>query len=560
MAHPTTLPAQPESSGTTAGQLAGLMMDFPLTVLHILRRMRSVHGSSKVVTLLDSETGACSERDFREVVARAGQLANALHRLGVRPGDRVGSLAWNNGQHLEVYLAVMTMGAVLHTMNLRLHADQLAYTANHAEDSVVIVDSSLAAQLADVLPALTTVRQVLVINQPGERCTELPDALDYEDLLAQEEPDFDWPDLDERSAASLCYTSGTTGDPKGVLYSHRSIVVHALAMSGADVYGLTSRDRVLALVPLFHAMGWGLPFVCGLVGTDLIMPGAHMKPAPLARLIEEQRVTWSCGVPTVWLDLLHHLDRRESDGHPVDMSSLHTVLCGGTAVPESLMRDYEARFGVAVIQGWGMTEIFPGVTVGRDQPGDSEAQKWERRRTAGRLSPIYELRLVDSEGAVLPHDGVAAGEIEVRGPSVAGAYFRAPEASVEKFDDGWLRTGDVGTIDDAGWMRITDRAKDAIKSGGEWISSLDLEGALIAHPAVREAAVVGKADERWGERPLAYVILDAPATAEELREFLLARVARWWVPDENRFIDAIPRTSTGKSDKKALRALASRDG
>ncbi len=558
MAHPTTAAVQVVSSDAQGGGIPGLMMDFPLTVQHILRRMAAVHGSSKVVTLLDPETGACSERDFREVVARAGQLAHVLQRLGVRPGDRVGSLAWNSGQHLEVYLAVMCMGAVLHTMNLRLHADQLAFTANHAEDGVVIVDGSLAGQLADVLPRLSTVTHVVVINQPGERSTDLPDALDYEELLAQEGPDFDWPDLDERSAASLCYTSGTTGDPKGVLYSHRSILVHALAMSGADVYGLTSRDRVLALVPLFHAMGWGLPFVCGLVGTDLVMPGAHLKPAPLARLIEQQQVTWSCGVPTLWLDLLHHLVQRAAEGDPVDMSTLHTVLCGGTAVPENLMREYESRFDVAVVQGWGMTEIFPGVTVGRDQAGDSEEQRWERRRAAGRLSPIYELRLVDSTGAVLPHDGVAVGEIEVRGPAVAGAYFRAPEVTADKFDDGWLRTGDVGTIDGAGWMRITDRAKDAIKSGGEWISSLDLEGALMAHPAVREAAVVGKPDERWGERPLAYVILGAPATAEELREFLSSRVARWWVPDEYRFISSIPRTSTGKSDKRELRARAGR--
>ncbi|WP_369139072.1 long-chain fatty acid--CoA ligase [Modestobacter versicolor] len=518
--------------------------------------MAGVHGAKKVVTLVDPETGECVERDFRDVVARAGRLAHALQRLGVRPGDRVATLAWNNAQHLEVYLAVMCMGAVLHTMNLRLADDQLAYTVNHAGDGVVIVESSLAAQFAEVRPELKTVTNVIVLDDAGERCAELPDALDYEELLAQESPHFPWPEFDERSAAALCYTSGTTGDPKGVLYSHRSIVLHALAMSGADVYGITSRDRVLALVPLFHALGWGLPFVSGLVGCDLILPGRHLKPGVVARLIEDQQATWSSGVPTLWLDLLHHVDSRRPDDRPVDLSSLHTVLCGGTAVPDSLIERYEEQFGVEVIRGWGMTEIFPGATVGRDQPGDPESVKSERRRTGGRVSPLYELRVVDPVGDVLPHDGATVGDIEVRGPAVTGAYFNAPAATAEAVHDGWLRTGDVGTIDSAGYLRITDRAKNVIKSGGEWISSQDLEVALMAHPAVREAAVIGVPDERWGERPLAFVVLRAPASHDDLKEFLRGRVARWWVPEHFQTVDEIARTSTGKYDKKVLNAWA----
>jgi fatty-acyl-CoA synthase len=537
------------------GAFPGLMMDFPLTVQHVLRRMSTVHGSKKVVTLVDPLTGECTERDFRDVVARAGQLAHALQRLGVRPGDRVGSLAWNRAQHLEVYLGVMCMGAVLHTMNLRLHGDQLAYTVNHAEDGVVIVDSSLAGQLAEVLPKLTSARAVVVIDEAGDsRSAELPEASDYEELLAQESPDFPWPDIDERSAAALCYTSGTTGDPKGVLYSHRAIVLHALSMSGADVYGITGRDRVLASVPLFHAMGWGLPFVSGLVGSDLIMPGRHLQPAPLASLIESQQVTWSCGVPTVWLDLLRYLDDLPSDGGRPDVSSLRTILCGGTAVPETLVEEYESRFGTAMIEGWGMTEIFPGATVGRDEPSDSEVQRQQRRKTAGRVSPLYELRIVGAGDDVLPHDGVAVGDVEVRGPAVASGYFRGPEATAAAIHDGWLRTGDVGTIDGFGYLRITDRSKDVIKSGGEWISSQDLENELMAHPAVREAAVVGVPDERWGERPLAFVVLSAPAAGSELKAFLADRVARWWLPERFEVVEELPRTTTGKYDKKLLRA------
>lgn len=541
------------SERDAARPLPGLMMDFPLTVQLVMRRMSSVFGSKKVVSLVDPETGACEERDFRDVVARAGQLANALQRLGVRPGDRVASLAWNNIEHLEIYLAVMCMGAVLHTMNLRLHGDQLAYTVNHAGDRVVIVERSLASQFAEIEAQLSTVEHVIVIGDASQQGAELPAAQDYEKLIATENSDFAWPDFDERSAASLCYTSGTTGDPKGVLYSHRAIILHALSMSGGDAFGLTSRDRVMLLVPLFHAMGWGLPFVAGLVGSDLVMPGQHVRPSAIAKLIEEQQVTWSSGVPTLWFDLLHHIDLRSADNDTVDLSTLHTILCGGTAVPETLIDAYADRFQVAIIRGWGMTEILPGATVGRDDPRDGEATRRERRKTGGRISPLYELRVMGAAGAALPHDGASVGEIEVRGPIVTCAYFENEAATAECINGGWLRTGDVGTIDVGGDLRITDRAKDVIKSGGEWISSQDLESALISHPGVREAAVIGIPDARFGERPLAFIILSTPTTVEELRQFLAGKVARWWVPEQFAFVEEILRTSTGKYDKKVLR-------
>ncbi|WP_408899776.1 long-chain-fatty-acid--CoA ligase (plasmid) [Nocardioides sp. R1-1] len=532
----------------------GLMMDFPLTIHHILRRMNDVHGATKVLTLLDPETGKCHEREFRDVVARAGRLANALARLGVRPGDRVASLAWNHVEHLEVYLGVMGMGAVLHTMNLRLHGEQLAFTVEHAADSVVIVDSCLSAQLGEIMPMLPGVSSVVVIGNDEDASAALPDAIDYEHLLAQESEDFAWPEVDERSAAALCYTSGTTGDPKGVLYSHRSILLHALSMSGADVFGIRGRDRVLALVPLFHAMGWGLPFICGLVGSDIIMPGRHLKPASLARLIDDHRATWTAGVPTLWLDLLHYLDGLPPGTH--DLTSLETILSGGTAVPGSLAKEYERRFGAVMIEGWGMTEIYPGATVARPEGQGFETDADRGRKGAGRMSPLYELRLVDAQGSLLPHDGAATGDIEVRGPMVASGYFNASEATAKADHDGWLRTGDVGTIDAAGHLRITDRAKDVIKSGGEWISSQDLETELMAHSAVREAAVVGVADERWGERPLAFAVLDGATTKEELTAFLAKRVAKWWLPERIRFVEAIPRTTTGKPDKRLLRQWA----
>jgi fatty-acyl-CoA synthase len=413
--------------------------------------------------------------------------------------------------------------------------------------------------------------------------------LGYEGLLSRggaaiAAGEYALPDLDERAAAALCYTSGTTGDPKGVAYSHRCLALHTILMAGTETYRIGARDRVLAVVPMFHAMGWNLAYLAGMVGADLVLPGRFLQPEPLTKLIEAERITASCGVPTIWMDVL-----RYADEHGSDLSAFELAICGGTQVPPKLMRDFEARHGVAVVQGWGMTETLPGAALAYDPPmrgaagsargaagsarGDgartadaaaedaAEEERWFRREHAGRVSPFYELRIVGDDGAELPRDGESQGEIQVRGPVVAGSYFEAPEASAAAFTaDGWLRTGDVGTLDCRGWLRITDRAKDVIKSGGEWISSVDLESALMAHPAVHEAAVIAIPDERWSERPFACVVAAEGTEEAELTAFLADRFERWWLPDGFAFIAEIPKTSVGKFDKKALRgAYAERE-
>ena len=531
--------------------LPGLMMDVPLTTAHLLWRMRAVHPDARVSTVSDA-SGACRTTTFGAVAERVDRLSAALADLGVGVGSRVGSFAWNTQEHLEIYYAVMGTGAVLHTINLRLHEDTIAYTVEHAGDEVILLDASLAERFLPVLARVRGVRHVVVIGALPAG-VDVPGALDYDALLASAGP-FTWPELDERSAASLCYTSGTTGHPKGVLYSHRSIVLHALAMAGTDAYGISRRDRVLSIVPMFHAMGWGLPFVCAVAGADLVMPASHLQPGPVSRVVDSHGVTWSCGVPTVWMDVLRHADEvARAGGPPVTLATLRTVISGGTQVPESLMRAYDERFGVDLVQGWGMTEIFPGATLSMDQGAD-DPERWSHRGAAGRVSPLYELRVTGEDGSTLACDGASVGEVEVRGPAVAGAYFAPATDTADRFHDGWLRTGDVGTLDRHGWLRITDRSKDAIKSGGEWISSVDLEAELMAHDAVREAAVIGRPDPRWSERPYAFVVTDRPVTTDELRDFLAGRVARWWVPDDYAFVEAIPRTSTGKFDKKQLRA------
>ncbi len=537
--------------------LPGGSQDFQLTLSHLLRRMRTVHHGAEVVTQLDAE-GARRRATNAEVGARAERLAAGLHALGVRPGDRVGSFAWNTQEHLEAYWGVPCSGAVLHTLNPRLSPEQVAYTANHAGDTVILADASLAEEMERIAPLLETVRHFVWIGDgaSGGGARDLPGALAYEDLLAAAEPRFEWPELDERAAAALCYTSGTTGNPKGVLYSHRALCLHTLTMAGGDAYRIAERDRVLAVVPMFHAMGWNLAYLAGMVGAGVVLPGRHLGAGQLARLIAAERVTATCGVPTIWMDLLRHADADPT----ADLSSLELAICGGTQVPPALMRDFEARHGVTVTQGWGMTETLPGAVLAHDPPGAGEEERWSRREMAGRVSPLYEVRIVGADGGELPADGAATGEIEVRGPVVASGYFEDPEASAAAIDGGWLRTGDVGTLDAEGWLRITDRAKDVIKSGGEWISSVDLESALMAHPAVAEAAVIALPDERWSERPLACVVAAPDAAGPEaLREFIAPRVARWWLPDEFAYLEEIPKTSVGKFDKKALRRMLAED-
>jgi fatty-acyl-CoA synthase len=478
---------------------------------------------------------------------RVDRLANALISLGVEPGDRVATFAWNSQRHLEVYLATPCIGAVLHTLNLRLFEEQLTYIANHAKDKLVFVDSSVVPLMEKVAKTFETVEHFIVMGD-GD-AGDLPNALDYEDLLADQPDTFDYPDLDDRSAAGLCYTSGTTGNPKGVLYSHRSQILHSFGTCLADAMGLQEADRVLPIVPMFHANSWGIPYAAGLIGCDLIMPSQFLQAEPLAKLIEEERVTVSAAVPTIWMDLLRHADTND-----VDLSSLRTVICGGAAVPLSLMQQFEERHDVHIVQAWGMTEMSPLGTVARPPAGLSEDEHWSYRDRAGRLMPLVEARLMKDDGTEAPWDGEATGELQVRGPWIASAYYEDPSGD-DKFDDGWLRTGDIASIDSRGFVRITDRSKDVIKSGGEWISSVELEGELMAHPEVDEAAVIARPDERWTERPLACVVLSegASASPEELCEHLRSRVAKWWLPEEFAFIDEVPKTSVGKFDKKLLR-------
>ena len=525
--------------------LEGLVQhDHPLTLQHILRRMRRMYGDSEVVTLTDDGTTRAS---YAEVCDRIDRLCRALRVLGVQDGDRVATFAWNSQRHLEAYMGVPCMGAVLHTLNIRLFEEQLTYITNHAKDKVVLVDDSLVPLLEKVAPSFETVEHYVVMGD-GE-AGSLPNALRYEELLAEQPEGFDYPELDDRAAAGLCYTSGTTGNPKGVLYSHRSNVLHALASCLADAIAISNADRVLPVVPMFHANAWGLPHASTFVGADLVMPGRFLQPEPLARLIEQERVTVAAAVPTIWSDLL-----RYADEHRPDLSSLRVVPCGGAAVPLELMKGWQERHGVYVLQAWGMTETSPVGSVARPpREVEGEAQ-WEHRVKAGRILPLVEARIVDDNGEEVPWDGESTGELEVRGPWIASDYYEDPTGR-DKFDDGWLRTGDIAAIDSHGAIRITDRAKDVIKSGGEWISSVDLEGALMAHPGVLEAAVIAKPDERWQERPLACVVRceGADVSAEELREHLRSRVAKWWLPDEFAFIDEVPKTSVGKFDKKVLR-------
>jgi fatty-acyl-CoA synthase len=519
------------------------MQDAPLLISDILRHGLQTHGDSTVITV---EAGGHTSATFAEVGQRAEKLAAALTRLGIERGDRVGTFCWNNQGHLEAYLAVPSMGAVLHTLNIRLPADQLAYVVNHAEDRFIIVDASLIPLLAGIKDDLKTVETIIV---RGEGDTSaLGETLSYEDLLAAEKPGFAWPELDERSAAAMCYTSGTTGNPKGVVYSHRSTWLHTMAEQSASSVGMTETDRILIIVPMFHANAWGTPYGAWMAGTDMIMPQMFLMGEQLAAVINEHHPTLACGVPTIWNGLLA-LDT------PIDFSTVRAITAGGAAVPRSLIEAFEARFGATIIQGWGMTETSPlaafGLPPARKAPGHDDMYY---KVKAGRVVGGVEVRVVAEDGTVLPNDGESIGEFEIRGPWVTGSYYKDEDPG--KFHDGWLRTGDVGTMDRQGYMTISDRTKDVIKSGGEWISSVELENAVMAHPDVFEAAVIAVPDPKWSERPLVAVV-PVPGkspTPAELVAFLGERLPRWWLPDQWTFITEVPKTSVGKFDKKVMRA------
>jgi fatty-acyl-CoA synthase len=523
------------------------MSESPLTINAILRHGRRVHARSECVTFTGDGVRRAS---YAEVADNADRLAQALQRLGIGPGDPVGTFLWNDQAHLEAYFAVPCMGAVLHTLNIRLSHEQLAFVVNHAGDRVVLVDDSLVPVIAPIASQLPTVEAWIVVGD-GDAAALVDTGRPvhrYQDLLASEEPTYDTPEPEELAAASMCYTSGTTGDPKGVVYSHRSTYLHSLAVCTPSVLGLEPSDRALAIVPQFHASGWGLPYAAFLSGASLLMPGRYLQAEPLARFMAAERPTVSAAVPTVWADLY-----RYGAEHELDLSSLRFVVCGGSALPRSLMERFQERDGLRLLQGWGMTETSPVGAVGHPpadaRPGTDEDMDWRAR--TGRVIPGVELRIVDSDGAELPWDDVAVGEIEVRGPWVTSSYWLEP--APEKFHDGWLRTGDVGTVTPNGYLQITDRAKDVIKSGGEWISSVELENALMGHPRIVEAAVIGIPDPRWDERPLACVVADGEVDPVEIQAFLARSVAKWQVPENWAFVDVIPKTSVGKFDKKALR-------
>jgi fatty-acyl-CoA synthase len=526
------------------------MMDMPLTIASIMRYGTSIFGDREVVTCTEDGT---RRRTYAEAGRRAARLAGALRRLGVDSDQRVGTFMWNNAEHLEAYLAVPSMGAVLHTLNIRLAPAEIGYIATHAEDHAVVVDASLVSKFAEVLPHASTVKHVIVSGAPLGEIPEVEQLSgvavhSYEELLAAEPDSFDWPVLDEFSAAAMCYTSGTTGHPKGVVYSHRSSYLHSMGACLGNAFAISDRDRVLPVVPMFHANAWGLAYAGLLSGAALILPDRHMQPAALVRLIADEYVTLAGGVPTIWAGVLAHV--RAEGG---DLSSLRLVIAGGSAVPHAMQVRYETELGVRLLQAWGMTETSPLASVANPPPGLTKEEEWRYRDSQGRVFCAVEARLAGDGGAVLPNDGEAVGEVEVRGPWITGSYYKDDDPA--KFDDGWLRTGDVGTLDSQGFIRLSDRAKDVIKSGGEWISSMELENVLMAHPDVAEAAVIGVADEKWGERPLAAIVLrdGADVTADKLRAFLAEQVPRWQLPERWCFIAEVPKTSVGKFSKRTMR-------
>ncbi|GAA1199222.1 long-chain fatty acid--CoA ligase [Streptomyces hebeiensis] len=530
------------------------MQDVPLLISRILEHGRTIHGRSTVTTW----TGEAEprRRDFAEIGDRAARLAGALGDLGVTEGRVLGTLMWNNAEHVEVYFAVPAMGAVLHTLNLRLPAEQLVWIVNHADDRVIVVNGTLIPLLAPLLPRLPKVEHIVVAG-PGDRgplAGATARVHEYEDLIAGRPTTYAWPQLDERSAAAMCYTSGTTGDPKGVLFSHRSVYLHSMQVNMASSMGLTDRDTTLAVVPQFHVNAWGLPHAAFMSGVNMLMPDRFLQPAPLAEMIERERPTHAAAVPAIWQGLLAEVTAR-----PRDLTSLTNVSIGGSACPPALMAAYD-KLGVRLCHAWGMTETSPLGTMAHPPAGLGAEEEWPYRLTQGRFPAGVEARLAGPDGDFLPWDGESAGELEVRGPWIAAAYYGGvggePLRPEDRFSpDGWLRTGDVGVISPDGYLTLTDRAKDVIKSGGEWISSVALENALMAHPEVAEAAVVAVPDDKWGERPLATVVLHEGATADyaALREFLAGSVPRWQLPERWAVVAAVPKTSVGKFDKKVIR-------
>mgnify|MGYP001346597778 FL=1 len=529
----------------------GLMMDVPLSLSHIFNRAEHLFPDKEVVTATPTGRERTSYGQWAE---RTRRLGGALDNLGITSDGRVATFSWNTARHLELYFAPPCTGRVAHTLNLRLFPDQLTYIVNHAEDEVIFLDQSVAGLLWPLMDQFETVRHVVLMDDgapPPDPAEIGPDVHDYEELIADASP-VDWMSVEENRAGSMMYTSGTTGNPKGVVYSHRSMVLHTFGVMMADTIGVCERDVVLPVVPMFHANAWGLAHAGVATGATLVMPGADLSPVALAKLIEEERVTVAAGVPTIWMGVLPELAGR-------DVSALRSIPCGGSAVPRSLSEGYREQTGMPILQAWGMTETSPIAAVCHIKSTldhlDDEA-KADLRTSVGLVAPGVDFRVVNPEsGEELLWDGESRGELQVQGPWVARTYYNDERAAESFTDDGWLRTGDVATVNSEGYISLVDRTKDLIKSGGEWVSSVELENEIMAHPDVIEAAVIGVASTKWGERPMACVVAaeGTAVSAEDILIWLKDRVPKWWMPDQVEFIDEVPKTSVGKFSKKTLR-------
>ena len=535
--------------------MRGMMMDRPLLISQLVAYSARYHRDSEIVSR--AIEGGIHRYRYPDLESRAKRLAKALQRLDVRPGDRVATLAWNTNRHLELYFAVSGMGAICHTINPRLFHEQLRYIVNHAGDKLLFLDLTFVPLVEKLAAEFKPVRHYVIMTDRAHMpAISLPNVLCYEDLIEGGEDDYDWPDFDEKTASSLCYTSGTTGNPKGALFSHRSTVLHAFESCRADGVAISMHDSLCPVVPMFHANAWATPYAAAMSGSKLVFPGAQLDGKSLYELFEAERVTISFGVPTVWLALLKHLDDNR-----LKLSTLKRTLIGGSAVPLAMIQTFEERYGVEVIQGWGMTEMSPVGTLSTLKPRIAAlplAERYKYKAKQGR--PIYtvELKIVDGEGVVQPHDGVAMGEMLARGPWVISGYYNDAAASAAAFDDeGWLRTGDVATICPDGYVQVVDRSKDVIKSGGEWISSIDVENAAIGHPAIAEAAVIGLPHPRWGESPLLIVALREGKQGDkaDIVRYLATRLAKWQLPEDVVFVPEIPHTATGKILKTKLREM-----
>ena len=534
--------------------MLGLMQDRPLLISSLIDHAATFHPTTKIVTRTCE--GPIVHSNWAEIRRRAKQVANALQQIGIAGDDRVGTLAWNTHRHLELYYGVSGSGAVLHTVNPRLFPEQIDYIVNHAEDKVLFFDITFADLVAKLAPALKTVTTFVAMTDRAHMPDlKLPNLLCYEELIGAQRDDYAWPEFDERSASALCYTSGTTGNPKGVLYSHRSTVLHSLMECAPDTFGVNSSTSLLLVVPMFHANGWGMPYAAAMVGAKLVMPGAKMDGQSLYELMRDEHVNYSQAVPTVWAMFFQFLD-----AHPqIDVKALGVqhICCGGAATPRAMIDRIERDFGAEFTQGWGMTETSPIGVIGKLLPkhaGLSPDQRTGIKMKQGRGVWGVEPKIVGPDGAALPHDGKSAGLLHVRGPWVAKAYFKDDNSALLD-DEGFFPTGDIATIDEDGYVQVVDRAKDVIKSGGEWISSIDLEGAACGHPAIAEAAIIGIAHPTWQERPLLVAVKRAgcEVTRAEVLEYLSGKVAKWWLPDDVVFVDALPHSATGKLLKTALR-------